>query len=272
MKNKYTKIDCENLRALLVNNAKQNADKTGNNILLLSGGMDSVTALYALLEAGIPFKAYTFYFKDFPSVDKIAVESLQQKIGFEHEFIEIPSKWESIKNDVLDAICVCKEIYGKVREVKVETIFALQYLDKCLCQGGVVFSGSTGDALVGYNRNTAIMAAKIGEDNPKMIDQRTLTPKENEFDVIFSKRHKSLSIFCGEAEKFILGFSTKACNTPKPKAFLYHAFGDYHAKFKSYRQPKAFQKAGNEKAMFNMIAIQKGYKDALAMFRYLAKG
>lgn len=271
MKNKYNYSDCQQLRKLLIYNAKNYADKNGENILLLSGGMDSVTALYALTEANINFKAYTFYFNDFTSVDKIAVARLQKAMGFRHEFIEIPNDWNTIKKDVMQAIEFCKLIYGKVREVKVETIFALRYVDKFLESGGVIFSGSTGDAVVGYNRNTAIMAAKIGEENPKMIEQRTLAPSENEFDRIFSERHKSVSIFTGAVEKFILGFTTRACNSPKPKAFLYHAFSDYHNKYKSYRIPKAFQKAGNEKAMFNMIAIQNGYKDALAMFKAIQR-
>nr|DAW29949.1 MAG TPA: Asparagine synthase [Caudoviricetes sp.] len=269
MKQSYSAEDCHKLRKLLINNAVHNADSLGNNILLLSGGMDSVTALYALMEAGIQFKAYTFYFRDFPSIDRKAVEILQGKIGFKHEFIEIPSDWESIKTEVSHAVRMCRVIYGRIREVKVETIFALQYLDKHLPSGGIVYSGSTGDALAGYNRNTAILASKIGEDNPRMIIERTLGPSENEFYRIYAQRHKNISIFDGEAEKFILNFTTRACNTPKPKALYYYAFADYHRKYKSYRIPKAFQKAGNEKAMFNIIANRLGCKDAVTLFRNL---
>lgn len=276
MKDKYTSKDCIELRRLLIENAKKNADADGKNVLLLSGGMDSVTVLYALTEAGIKFKAYTFFFEGYPSVDAKSVEILQKKMGFEHEFIEIPSDWEKIKDDVVRAIHLCREIYGRIREVKVETIFALMYTDRILEDGGVVFTGDSGDTLVGYNRNTAIMAAKIGEEDPRILERRTPWQSweegsDNEFDFILRKRHMVASVFSDRVKDFILGFTIKACNTPKPKAIYCRAFEDYHERYKSYRTPKAFQKASNEKAMFNLIARRIGHKDAIAMFRSIEK-
>lgn len=270
MKNRYTEADCRHLADLFVHRVKELASNGEPNYLLLSGGMDSVTVLYALIKAGIPFKAFTFYFKGYPSVDQKAVELLQSKLGFEHEFIEIPSDWPTIEADVYKAIKACKEMYGRVREVKVETIFALQYMDRYLPSGGNIFTGSEGDALVGYNRQMAMQCSRIGDSHPDMLSDRVLTEEYNEFRKVFNTNHIYAPVFEGPVTDFVLSFTMAACNSPRPKAIFYHAFAEYHRKYRSYRQPKSFQKAGNEKAMFNLIAQRKGFKNALAMFKSLA--
>lgn len=270
MKNRYTEADCRHLADLFVHRVKELASNGEPNYLLLSGGMDSVTVLYALIKAGIHFKAFTFYFKGYPSVDQKAVELLQSKLGFEHEFIEIPSDWSTIESDVCKAIKACKELYGRVREVKVETIFALQYMNKYIPSGGNIFTGSEGDALVGYNRQMAMKCYSIGDSHPDMLSDRILNEEDNEFRKVFNANHKYAPVFEGAVTDFILGFTMAACNSPKPKAIFYHAFAEYHRKYQSYRQPKAFQKAGNEKAMFNMIAQSKGFKNALSMFNSMS--
>lgn len=271
MKDRYTKEDCEHLGFLMTNEVKKTIANGQPNYILLSGGLDSVTALYTLMSAGASFKALNFSFKDFPNSDRIAVERLQEKIGFDAEYIEIPSEWNVIKEDVRKAVKDCVDMYGRVREVKVETIFALTYIDQFLPDGCNVFTGANGDGILGYNRNMAIAASHYGEDHPHMIKCRKAEDEADEFDVIFNKRHTHNSVYYGEPMEFLLQFTMAACNKPQPKAIVAYAFEEYHNKYQSYRMPKPFQKASNEKSMFNLIAYNEGYKGALQMFNAMYK-
>lgn len=162
MLNKYTMDDCRHLGALMTEEVRKTIINGKPNYILLSGGIDSVTALYALMSAGANFKALNFSFKDFPSSDKKAVERLQNQIGFDAEYIEIPSDWAVIKDDVRTAIKDCYELYGRIREVKVETMFTLTYMDKFIPEGCNLFTGDNGDGILGYNRTMNIMASHLG--------------------------------------------------------------------------------------------------------------
>lgn len=271
MKDKYTKSDCMQLGTLMTDEVKKTAFNGKSNYILLSGGLDSVTALYALMSAGANFKALNFAFEGLPSSDKDAVERLQNQIGFDIDFIEIPSEWDVIKADVNSAINDCYEIYGRVREVKVETIFALTYIDKFMPDGCNVFTGANGDGILGYNRTMNIMAAHLGEDSTRVIRCRKAEDEPDEFERIFNKRHTHKSVYSGSVEEFLLQFTMKACNRPQPKSIVAHAFEAYHSKYQSYRLPRPFQKASNEKSMFNTIAYHEGYSGALQMFNAMRK-
>jgi len=271
MLDRYTTDDCKQLGALMTEQVKKTVSNGKPNYLLLSGGLDSVTALYALLSAGADFKVLNFWFKYFPSSDKNAVERLQSKIGFDVDYVEIPSDWNIIKEDVYTAVENCHELYSRVREVKVETIFALTYIDKYLPDDCNVFTGANGDGILGYNRTMNIMASRLGEDNVRVIRCRKAEDEPDEFKHIFGKRHTHQSVYYGEVEEFLLRFTMHACNKPQPKAIVAHAFEEYHNKYQSYRAPRPFQKASNEKSMFNTIAHQEGFKGALQMFNAMYK-
>lgn len=271
MIDKYTIENCKNLREIMVDEVRKVTENGKPNYVLLSGGMDSVTALYALMAADAEFKALNFHFKDFPSSDTEAVERLQKKIGFDIEYIEIPSDWQTIKKRVHSAINECVKLYGRVREVKVETIFALNYISELIPNDCNIFTGANGDGILGYNRTMNIMASHLGEEHERVIKCRKAEDERDEFEVIFNRRHTHKSVYSGKAEEFLLQFTMKACNAPKPKAIVAFAFEDYHKQYQSYRLPRPFQKASNEKSMFNTIAFSEGYKNALQMFNTMHK-
>ena len=271
MKDRYTKEDCKHLGELMTNEVKKTIQNGNPNYILLSGGLDSVTSLYALMSAGADYKAITFYFKGIPSSDKDAVERLQKKIGFDVEYIEIPSDWRIIKDDVRIAVEDCCKIYERVREVKVETIFTLNYVDKFIPANCNLFTGDNGDGILGYNRTMNIMASHLGEDHIRVIRCRKAEDEPDEFKYILDKRHIHKSVYSGDAEEFLLQFTMKACNRPQPKAIVAYAYEEYHNKYQSYRSPRPFQKASNEKSLFNNIAYKEGYKGALQMFNAMHK-
>jgi len=271
MLDKYTMDDCKRLGLLMTDGVRETICNGKPNYILLSGGLDSVTALYALMSADADFKAVNFHFQGFQSSDKNAVEQLQHKIGFDIDYIEIPSEWNIIRDDVRTAIESCHEMYGRVREVKVETIFALTYIDRFIPVNCNVFTGANGDGILGYNRTMAIMASRLGEDSPRVIRCRKAEDEPDEFECIFNKRHTHKSVYSGAVEEFLLQFTMRACNKPQPKSIVAYAYEEYHKRYHSYRLPRPFQKAGNEKSMFNLIAYREGYKGALQMFNAMYK-
>ncbi len=271
MADRYTKEDCKKLRELMIDEVSKTISNGKPNYVLLSGGLDSVTALYALMETGADFQTVTFYFKDLPSSDKESVERLQRKIGFNANYIEIPNEWDAIKDNVKSAIEDCCRMYRKVREVKVQTIFALNFVDRFLPDDCNVITGANGDGILGYNKTMAIMAAHYGEESYRLIRCRKAEDEPDEFERIFNRRHIHKSVYSGNVQDFLLQFTMRACNKPQPKSIVAYAFEDYHKKYQSYRTPRPFQKASNEKSMFNVIAYHEGYKGALQMFNAMHK-
>lgn len=271
LKTYYTRTDCKMLRSLFVKHMQSIANKGLPIRLLLSGGMDSLTILYALVEADVPFSSYTFYFKDIPSSDKDMVERVHSKVAFDCNFVEFPSDWPSLQEDVIESIKICRSLYNRIREVKVETILAYMLLKKAIPDS--VYQPVNGDeTLFMYNRNDALWLARVGDTSPQVQEARAgkFQDKAEEtavFDNIISPYTDK-----GPVEKFLLGFSSGACNWRKPKSILYYAFEDYHTKCSSYRKPRPFQKASNEKAMFNRIAVDLGYKNALWLFKGVEQG
>lgn len=266
MKDKYSKEDCQELRRILVKRAKDTCDNERQTCLLLSGGMDSVTALYSLLEAGVKFTAYTFYFKDWESSDLKAVQSLEKQIGFDIVYLPIANTYDELETDIKSGIKTCMDLYKKMREVKVETSLALENIERIMPNNCNVLAGDGGDPILGFNRQVGKTIYIHGIDSKFVRDMR-IGDRRSEFDVIFERRHKYIHMFDGEVSDYILKFSPLACNARFPKSFLYYAFFEEHNKYHSYRKPNSFHKASNEKAMFNLMAMGRGYKNAYDMFK-----
>lgn len=270
LKTAYSKNDCQELRRLFIKRAQEVCGNSKDNCLLLSGGMDSVTALYSLLEAGVTFKAYTFYFKDWESADLKSVQNLEKQIGFPIEYLPISNKYEDLIDDIKSSIKTSIKVFEKLREVKVETTLALSQIERIMPANSNVISGDGGDPAVGFNRVVGKSVYVHGVDSRYVKDLR-IAKESSEMEEVFEKRHNYIRMFKGEVVDFLLNFTPEACNRRFPKSILYYAFFEEHNKYHSYRKPKSFHKAANEKAMFNLMAMERGYKNALEMFKAIHK-
>lgn len=266
LKDYYNRSDCRMLRKVFIRRMREIAAQGLPLHLLLSGGIDSVTPLYALLEAGIPFEADTFYFDRVPSSDLDMVQQIEQCFSYKQNYYCLPSTWEALRDDVAKAVALCKESYGRIREVKVETLLAFMLMKKQMPKEPfLVVSGM--QVVLMYTKNDAMWIARIGEFDPEVEQARRgqFSNEPDECDLIFE--HAVSPYYGGCVEDFLCHFTVSACHSPKPKAILYYAFEDYHRKANSYRKPRAFQKASNEKALFNKIAQSFQYKNALELFK-----
>lgn len=276
MKHFYTSKDALMLRQLINNgvlNFIQSGSNEANTYLLLSGGIDSMTCLYALIDQKIKFKTVTFFFDGYASSDLCNVQKLQEKIGFDALYCKVPSDPDIIYDSIVESVRQCLTIYGRVRRVKCETIFALlnviKYIDD---PGSNIISGSCGDNVIGYHKKTAIACAKYGDDSEIVLSLRNASNGVCEFNELFKHDYYYYDPFRDRLiDEYILQFTCKACNASFPKSFFVNAYKDYYELYKSFSKPMGFHKAGNEVVMFDNIAKQYGYKDALGLFNGIAK-
>ena len=272
MKTFYTKRDLAVIRHLFVEQAKRIAENGQPNYIMLSGGIDSLTALFAFTEAGVPYTAINFSVDGYESDDTRKCKLLQERGDFNIEYCTVSSDWDEMKSDVYRAVKMCRELYGRIRKVKCETIYAILQTQKHIPKGSNVISGWGGDGLCAWRKTEGMIISKLGEVDDLCIEMRKDQPESDEMRHIFSDGYKYCNFFEGDIENFIVGFTTQACNKKKPKGILIYPLSDYYIKYKSYSKPKPFQKASGLDKMFEKVAKERGYESALHMFKEIDNG
>lgn len=263
MRSAYTRSDCERLRELCIANAREIA-RGGDVVVMLSGGIDSVTALFSFIAAGVNPKCVNFKFDGYESADTASTIQLCEKTGVELRVVTIPEpSWDDVK----DSAVACVKYFGRVRKVKCESWYAMNYAAGVLPEKCVVVSGGNGDALFGYHKNQAIEAARLGDSHELVIKKRYGDKVRDEFLCLGSPSRVYVDFFFDKAIcDFVTTFPINAVNKRFPKSFMYYAFESEHTAYSSYRRPRSFVKAGGEDEMFESVASKFGYKTALRMF------
>lgn len=270
--------DARGLRNLILRNVKETADPDGKNYILLSGGIDSIVIVYAFMELVIPFKVVNFYFDGMPCKDTDSVRAFQQASGIDVQYVAIPNVLE---NDcmprIYDAVKQCRRIYQRIRKVKVETIYALQYTKEQLANDWTVFTGAGGGNLCCYSQQVAHIISILGEEHPEVYAFRHRIYDDgdetinDEFADVFSDMKYSAPLDEMNVVNYCGNFTFRSLNSRFPKSCLVYAFGDYFKKYKNARKPVAFQKACNEDILFEQLAQRYGYKSALLWFSSIDK-
>lgn len=266
MKTFYTKQDLERLRGIFVEQAISISSNNKPNYILLSGGIDSLTALYAFEDANVPYTAINFYVKGYESSDTKKCKLLQERGNFNIEYCEVASDWEEMKADVYLAVSMCRAIYNRIRKVKCETIYAMLQTSRHIPVGANVISGIGGDGLCAWRKTEGMIITNLGEVDEDSIAIRRDDAEFDELRYVFAN-YNYFNFFEGAVEDFIIGFTTKACNKKKPKGIYIYPFANYYTKYKSYSKPKSFQKASGLDVMFENIAKERGFESALQMFK-----
>ena len=120
--------------------------------LLFSGGTDSLTVLWTLLELGARVTCYTFRLPEVESTD-IRVS----KLACAHWGVPqvVVQSGPNVVEDVRDTI----RIIGSARKTHVEVMYAYRFLLQAV-QERQVWSGIQADTLYGSNKNAAIRCGK----------------------------------------------------------------------------------------------------------------
>lgn len=268
MKNKCTNEDYKIVRSTILDGVKIAAGNNRHNAILLSGGIDSSVVLFSAMELKLDYTVVNFRFKGVDSVDNNSVKRLQEKIGFEAKYLEIEHEDD---NDIKEAIKICKKTFGKVRAVKVQTIYAMLQVKKHIEESNNILCGYGGDDLLGYSRNTALLASKKGEGSKEVLKKRLLAKDQDEFSAVFNRAGYYTPYTDESVQKLITRYTTRACNESFPKSILVRAFSDYFRKYKNARKPIGLHKGSCEAVLFEQIAKKKGFSSTVAWLNDLAK-
>lgn len=268
MKDVFTRHDATLFHDVFVNSIKEFISNGKENYILLSGGIDSVCILYAIMEIGAPYTVVNFCFNGRCSIDTKSVRELQEKIGFNAEFLTLDC---NSQNDLYDAIRMCVELYGHVRKVKVESIYAMLQVRRHIPLCANVLCGSWGDNALRWHRSDAMLIARVGEDHPDVLSRIRGDASNDEMAYVF----RDYSYFDPYMHKAVtdvmVQFTKKACNAHFPKSALVLSFEDMFARYKNARRPISFCKASGEPQMFEDIATRMGYASELKMFNAIAR-
>lgn len=263
MKDTFGMSDAKYLHDVFLKSMKAFADNGCVNYILLSGGIDSLCVLYGIDELKLPYKVINFKFPDRESIDTNSVKALEKKMGFDAEYITLEA---DNMNDIREAVKICRQLFNRVRQVKVETIYAMLQLRKHIPKGVNILSGFGGDGACCYHKKDAILISKVGEDSKEVIAVRHGDKRNDEFRFVFSDWRYYTPFHEKDVGDAICEYTSRAMNRRFPRSALVYTFAEQFKKYKNARKPIGFHKASCEVQMFEDLAKKNGYESALKWF------
>jgi hypothetical protein len=192
--------------------------------LAMSGGIDSMTVFFALLDLKKEFTCYCFYQDGIESPD--LVSSRQYCSQFNVPLVEIclPSDPDTVYADCVRTIPFCGV---KLLKTKVETLRPLMYLFEAVKEHKIL-NGSSADDFQPYKRKANIAYETGGEDAVRKY-RLSVDLKPDAYDVLSREMASAynkefVNVYaCSEIENFYLQFTYKAITVPH-KALTVQAF------------------------------------------------
>jgi hypothetical protein len=131
-------------RRVLLRRARLLVEKHGVPDLLLSGGVDSATILFALLDLGVKPRCVTFGLGDTVSTDMAVASSICAHFGVEHEVVVVPRDPDALLDDVLWTLAAVRwELAPRIKKTIVQCVHPMRYAYPAT--GDFVLFGLTGD-------------------------------------------------------------------------------------------------------------------------------
>lgn len=260
MKSFYSNKDIVDIRHMFERRAVEIADNGKDNYILMSGGVDSLTALFAFEAMHIPYKAVNLKFVDIASEDRRLCDRLSD---INIEYID-----EKVSEDVIRmAVMQCYNVFNKIRAVKCDMLIMLDLMKRHIPVDVNIITGVGGDACVSYSRSDMQLIHCLGQTDKDIIGMRVGDGSVDEFIYAFKDNYAYHEFFDRKIRQKIAEFTTVACNKPKPKAIFVYPFIEYYEKYKCYRKPRPAQKASGLAHYMDNYAIAKGYKNRLAYYK-----
>ncbi|AKO92032.1 hypothetical protein BEH_07915 [Priestia filamentosa] len=208
-----------------------------NVALLFSGGTDSLTCLFSLLESGIRPTLYSFHLEGVIHKDIEISKQVAEFYNLKHKIIVIKKDVEQLQKDVRYLISQF-EIF---RKTNVQCTYPfLHVLPKV--QESFVMTGLCADDLYGTAKSVAIKGAK-SKETFDTIRNKTLSNLnssayrsikqlvEDVFQKKFIVPYREESVI-----SYFMNFSWEELNRPKQKQIAVKAYADYFDKQKIYRR------------------------------------
>lgn len=205
----------------IIGKATERYDTIG---LMLSGGIDSSSILYSLIELGKTVHCYTFYLENYESNDLKSARRLSKKHNLDLTEIEIP------RNTIKDNLIFLSKI-GCTRKTQFETKIHYCYLFPNVKEK-ILLSGLEADNLQGTVRSMILQSSKdpikFKELRKKAYDYAINTNLPIDY---YLANKNGIKLFYPFVEKeiyeFYLQFDWQYLNKPYEKWILLNAFNDY---------------------------------------------
>lgn len=131
-------------------------DKTAE--LALSGGVDSMTVLFAMLETGRKPTCFTFYLQDTPSEDLLSSQAVCKRFGLKHRAVEIPWDIRKLAHDVRHLILRAEVL----KKTIIQCMHPWLYLYPAM-ESDLALCGLGGDDLLCTQRKVQVLLNMKGE-------------------------------------------------------------------------------------------------------------
>jgi len=192
--------------------------------LALSGGIDSLSIMFALLRLGREVTAYSFRLDGIQSTDFAEARRWADKTGVNFKPIVLPTEIERLKEDVK----ILVDQYGLSKKTDIECAWAFLYLLPVV-QESVLVTGSASDGHFGISKKAMIhfrhSTEKLDEfrnmtfSNPNYAQQVTIKQLGQIYNVDVKVPYASQPM-----RDLFMGCSWKELNTPKQKQPIIDSF------------------------------------------------
>lgn len=231
------KKSAEQLREIFVESVKSKADNKKKVGLMLSGGIDSTSILYSLMELDINITPYTFYMEDYVSKDLLSSRKICEEYSLKLIEAEVPKD-----NILMDFERLFH--YGCHKKTQFETRIHYLYLFPKVKEK-ILLYGLGADTLYGMRKNVIIR----GRNNPTEfnnirgesyeylvnvdleLDQRIA----DEWGFTIKDPYMDRNVY-----DFFIQFDWQYLNKPYQKWIMLNAFSEYYEK-DGYRKHLNFQ-------------------------------
>jgi asparagine synthetase B (glutamine-hydrolysing) len=211
--------------------------------LAMSGGIDSASIFFSLIELDVPFECYTFYQDGYESEDLLSSIDYCKEFNIPINIIKLPSDIDTIYSDVDKIIPFCGK---KLKKTKIETLRPLKYVFEN-CKHKILLNGLSGDDYQPYKRKVNVAYSQGGDEFViKSGFRRSISSQEDTMRLLSKQMAKNYNIeFIDvyediEIENFFLQFGLEVVLKPH-KHLVTSAFKDYFDKMGGFRKHCSYQ-------------------------------
>lgn len=225
------------LKKIINNIFEKTIEDKSNVALLFSGGTDSLTCLFSLMEIGIKPTLYSFHLEHTVHKDIEISKQVAEYYNLPHKIVEIKRNLIQLKNDVKYLV----RTFNITRKTNVQCTYPFLHVLPEIKEKWVV-SGLCADDLYGTAKSVAIKASK----DKSVFDQIRSKTLSN----INSSAYRSIKELVEDVhgKKFLtpyrhpeivnyfMRFSWEELNKPKQKQIAHESYKEYFNRQNIYRK------------------------------------
>lgn len=257
----------------------EETDLKGEAALLLSGGVDSATTLFAMLEAGRRPRCYTFHLAGQNSTDLLVAQRMCAHFALEHTAIAVPTSLEILAQDVRRVLSLVDwRRVSRLKKTIVQCVHPFLYLYPAIKEK-LLLCGLGGDSFFLTDRKSQVTLHREGEEAVRWQRQSWFhDPEYSDYHIAdigarcYGKTLIDFYDFSWLAAWF-QQFTHAELHRPKVKSAAVRWFLDYWRQGNWYREPSAFQINSGLREVHDSLLRQPGERAraVIAIYYRLAR-